>query len=1219
MNRITLITVSGLFALAMLFTGGAASAATVSGTVKNQGNFGLANVSVEWRNASDGTTNTATTAVNGTYSLSLDPATYTVKLTEPASGTISTVPNVVIDGNTTRDFVLILAEPLPPVTISGHVLREDTGLAAANLRIDMYNRTTGQWLKLNQLHTDANGDYSFVYQPPLGQIYGTVYVRAYTGTITDRGTFPAGWVWVRSNVDIVGDTTLDFMLRTVTSTGKITRCNADGSDSGLPVEGVSMRSYWGVVWGHYGYGDVSAVDGNYELTVLQGSLDHAPSPSHYRLQALANGYCVPYEDESLHVPTSQNITTDAFGSVDFQDGVYNACLSVVPLMRTKVVDENGGAIGNVEVQVYNSTTNKTVVAAGRRYTERDRDNTATYGTACFGVSEGDLRVIFNSRWLDGGNDSAGNFVGGSWGPTPHGRWLVEGFTMPSTGLDLGDQAIPTLWLRGQTVPPVANSQIVAAMRWSTNYGYQYANTDADGKYELAIIPSDKTDQPTSYLSYWILQKNPPFGTECGDTPCVPDHETLPKTDTAGYAQGADSAKTTIEWAKGAPLSGATTDWDGAPLNRIYMRFDRYDPLSLLWWYTYRYSYNANTETSGSTSYDYDLDAANGAHLFYVAPLEYRRVYVWMPSRTHSPAPYTTAPHVPLSRYLLWLNNYLLPASGATLPFAIRDNAHAIEVRVLTSLGLGLPGTRVNFDSGYQAGTTFNDTGEVDLYPYGGEDGSPIDPAVQFFHWNSYVTVTPPTATGLPGFRILETTTSAKTLTYIYPVENTNVPIMLAVDLVATSTESLTAQFVADQLVDGLYCCGLTAANLNLCISTATFSETHTLELTGLTPSTLYSCQVCGTNAAGEQGCSGIFEGTTDDVCDDVPPTQSNFAYNTSDTKINVTWATNEACLGTVIVNGDEQNPFGEDALGTTHGVVLSGLIPETEYVLSVSCTDTCGNTRTQTSAITTLETQTDPDLTPPVCTGEIADLGEDYVVFAVSCNEPARINVQCSDTVTNALLFGQVSSYSLTQSVTVTSLTPGATYQCAGIGFDPFANQAPFPLPDVTTPLTVLPMIIVAGPSASTSDVSASISWETGDAAGDSRAGSTEVRYGIRTGATCSDPSTWPTGNLVRTLALSVNHTADLNGLQPSTVYCYVARSVGVTDEVESAVLEFTTLGTPISLAITDVTVTPQPSLACLEGFVSVSLSKSAEVILQVSAELRPDGSLLNPLTAYGR
>ena len=1204
---------SGLVALTLLFTGGVALAANVSGIVKNQANLGLPGVTMEWRNEATAAITDVTTNASGNYSVVLDPATYTVKLTEPASGTVSTVPDVTITGNTTRDFVLILSDRLPPIEFHGRVLREDTGGPAVNLRIDLLNRTTNTWYQ-NQIRTDADGYYTWSYWPEVGQTYGSWYYRAYTGYMPDRGTLQAGWVLVRDYIPATGDLQLDFMIRTVTTRGIITRCNEDGTDSGVPVEGVTMRSYWGHSWGYNAYSVVDPVTGEFETTVLQGALvPTGVTGAHIQIQAQSTGYCAPFETEPLAGAPGVTIGHDAFGSTDVPDVTYTKCLPVVPLMKTRVVDVEGNPIGNVEVQVYNDSTNKWVVQGGYRYTQRDRNDPATYGSACFGVSEGNLRVWFNSRSFDGGT-TGGVYYGGTWGKTPAGRWQVNGFTMPSTGLDLGDQEIPTLFLRGQTNPPLPNVRLYALLNWSTSYGYQYANTDADGKYELAIIPTDKITlpyNPASTSTTWTLQKQPPYGADCGGTPCVIDFESLPQSDTAGYLQGATSAKTTIDWTPGVALTGTTTDWDGGPVPLMRMQFYRQENGYNWWAYCYE-------QASNSLNYDQDGDSYNGSHLCWIAPHEYRYVYTYMPSYTNF-NPRSDAPHVPLNRSITpWLQNYLISASGAVLPWDTRETAHAINIRVLTSLGLGVPGAVVNFDETYQSGKVFNNRGDADMYPYGGEAGSPVDPAVQF-NVNSWVTITPPEATGLPAFRISESTTTEKTLTYIYPVVNPNVPIILNWDIVARTEYSLTSQFVADQLVDGIMCCGLDVGALNACSSTTDLSETHTLEVDGLQPGTDYQCQVCGANASGQDGCSELFTGTTIDVCDTLAPTQANFAYNVSDTKINVTWTTNEACQGSIVVDGDPLSVVFEDKLGSSHAIVVDGLFAETEYVLSVSCTDTCGNTRTQTSAVTTLETQTDPDVIAPTCSGVVADLGETYVIFQVTCNEPSTVNVQCSDTGTFQIYIGQNNTAAITLPVSVTSLTPATTYQCGANGIDAFDNQAPFDLPDVTTPSTVLPMTITAGPLVSASDTLANVSWVTGDSGGNDRAGTTEINFAPKAGTTCSDPATWPTANKVKNLSPVVNHSVDLNGLASETTYCYQVRSVGLNSTAQSAVLEFTTLAAPVVLAIETIEVTPLPSAACEDMLVALTTSKPAEVILQVGAVLRADGGLLNPITAYGR
>jgi len=1203
--------------LTLLGGAGAAGAVTVSGKVKNQANVGLANVTLNWRDDASGDESSVQTNGSGNYSIDVPPSTYTVTLTEPVSGTVSTVPNVNITEASTRDFVLVLTDQLPAITLSGHVYREDTGGVAENVRIDIYDRDSGTNVAQNELYTDANGFYSWTYQPDIGQEYGRWRIYAYTSTMADRGDFPSGYTAVRDYYEIDSDTTLDFMIRTFKFTGKITRCDDDDvTDTGYPAQGVTIRGRMTGYGTRYGYADVDSVDGTFETNeILQSSLDPTRvGENNVQIQVQVEGYCSPHQEESLASPPGLTLPTDAYGSVDVPDVDYTKCIPVVPLLRARVVDVTGEPIGNVELQVYNEALGSYVVPSGSQYTERDRDDPTTYGRVCVGVSEGPLQVYFNSRSFDGGNDGNGVHVGGTDGVTAPGRWQLDGFTMPSTGLNLGDVEIPTLFIHADTVPPLPNVRIYASLRWSTSYGYTYADTAADGSWDVAIVPSDKVNlpyDPDVQTYWWYLTKTPPYGSDCGGVPCVEDHQVLTVAQTAGYPQGAYSTLDTIYWEPGVPMTGTVEDLDGAPADEMYFRFDRRD-IGLNWYY-YRYPFR----TGDNLSYDYDGDDTNAGYAFWMNAHEYYRVRAYNAGYT-SFNPRSDAPHVPIGRNIIWLTDFLIPASGLVLPFRTADVANPIKIRVLTNLGLGVVGAEVQFDNLNQTGTIFDYQGTADMYPYGGLEGSPADAAVMFPGVNVYVDVVPPPSTGLAPLRVLEQTGEPKTLTYVYALENTNPPNILSVDVVARTDTSFSVQFVADQLVDGRLCCDGPGGPVDECVSVATYAQSHTLELTGRTPSTTYTCQVCGSNAAGIEGCSANFPASTLASCDALAPAQSGFNYNVSDDRVYVAWTTNEACVGAVVVDGDSGNPFSETALGTGHGVEVTGLVPETEYSLTISCTDTCGNTASQTSDVTTLETHTDPDLTPPVCSGVLADVGETYAVFDITCNEPATVDVQCADSSTFQIFVGQNHTTSTSLPVNVTQLTGGHTYTCGANASDPFSNQASFPLPDVMTPASSLAMVIDVGPTAAPSDRSALISWHTADTGGAAKAGTSEVGFAPRGGATCPSPATWDPANTIKDLALTADHALTLVGLSPSTTYCYQVRSVGVEDEVESAILQFTTASAPTALSYSNVSVTLMPS-DCADADFNVTVSAAAELIVRVSNELTGSGELKNPLVAYAQ
>ncbi|MCA9517576.1 MAG: carboxypeptidase regulatory-like domain-containing protein, partial [Myxococcales bacterium] len=848
-RRLLLALLAALAFAGVALAGGDASAFTVNGKVKNQSNVGLADVGLTWRNDGTGQETTVTTNASGNYSASLVAATYTVTIVIPG-GPTSTIPSVTITGATTRDFTIILTDQLPPITLSGRAYRDDVVAGsdygvAKHLRIDIYNSDTGTYIASNSLFTDDNGDYSITWQPPIGETYGHWQIRAVTNGMTDRGTLPSGTVLVRQSVAVTDSFTLDFTIHSFTVSGTISRCGAGGSPIGAAGAGAN------VAWQYYRYQNYTGTwavdpdDGTFSALILQGSSDpNYIAAGDLRLRVAVSGYCTPYADETSPVQTSGiTIATDAHGSADYPDIVYDRCLEPVPLLKARIKDATGNPVGHVELEVFNGS-NQAIVSGNTRYTENTWSTAQTtdgdllrarYGSVCVGVVAGTTQVYFNSRTFTAVAPGLG--YGGVDGVTPAGRWQIPTFTMPAGGLDLGDITIPTLYLEGTTNPPIPGAPLYLYRQSTSGDGYAVSTTDGEGHYRFAIVPSDAAAlnyNPATVGFWYYLIKTPPFGSMCGAVPCVRAYEVLPVSDTSGYAQGATSSKTTIDWQPGAPLTGTWLDGDGNPADGLYLRFYRTEPGPVSWnayYYPDRLTTYSTGDYDGGNDYD---DAIDGQFELWVTPGDYTQIRVYSPGYT-TWNPRTDAPHAPIGRNVQWLTNFNVPLAGATLPFDVAELAFGLKIRVLTNLGLGVVGAAVAFDGVQQTGTIFTYEGRADMYPYGGQAGTPVDPA---YVWTAAsgtytVAVTPPAATGLAPLSVGEPVTVDKTATYVYVVENTNTPIILSKDVIAQTTSSLTVQFVADQLVDGELCCGPNAGAMNTCAATATMSQSHTLEVGGL--------------------------------------------------------------------------------------------------------------------------------------------------------------------------------------------------------------------------------------------------------------------------------------------------------------------------------------------------------------------------------------------------
>jgi len=140
-------------------------------------------------------------------------------------------------------------------------------------------------------------------------------------------------------------------------------------------------------------------------------------------------------------------------------------------------------------------------------------------------------------------------------------------------------------------------------------------------------------------------------------------------------------------------------------------------------------------------------------------------------------------------------------------------------------------------------------------------------------------------------------------------------------------------------------------------STATASgyvQSHTVNLTGLTPGTPYHYRVGSSDATGNgptwSGDASFTTGSSTAPVITVAPAASGV----SGTVATITWSTNEAATsqvdyGTTTAYGSSASSSG---YVTAHSVPLSSLTPETQYHYKALSTDACGNGPTESTDAT---------------------------------------------------------------------------------------------------------------------------------------------------------------------------------------------------------------------------------------------------------------------------
>jgi len=121
---------------------------------------------------------------------------------------------------------------------------------------------------------------------------------------------------------------------------------------------------------------------------------------------------------------------------------------------------------------------------------------------------------------------------------------------------------------------------------------------------------------------------------------------------------------------------------------------------------------------------------------------------------------------------------------------------------------------------------------------------------------------------------------------------------------------------------------------------------HLLTLTGLDASTIYSCSVYSSDINGNR-VSASLRGTTTDIPDTEAPVCSTEPSVTGFVdSAQISWASNE--LTTAVVNYRQINSAdwlqnGTLDLATQDSLLLTGLLPETEYEQQITLTDVAGN------------------------------------------------------------------------------------------------------------------------------------------------------------------------------------------------------------------------------------------------------------------------------------
>jgi phosphodiesterase/alkaline phosphatase D-like protein len=308
---------------------------------------------------------------------------------------------------------------------------------------------------------------------------------------------------------------------------------------------------------------------------------------------------------------------------------------------------------------------------------------------------------------------------------------------------------------------------------------------------------------------------------------------------------------------------------------------------------------------------------------------------------------------------------------------------------------------------------------------------------------------------------------------------------------------------------------------------------HSVQLSGLSPSSVYHFRVRSSDAAGNLAASSDYTFETITAVDVAPPVISAVSSSgISSTSATISWLTDEASdtqveYGTSVGYGASTTLI--TALITSHSAFLGSLSASTVYHCRVKSRDAAGNLAVSGDFI--FATGAAPDITPPVISNVFAsDVSGGGATISWTTDEASDSQVEYGTTTAYGASSALKTALLTSHGVSLTGLSATTLYHYRVKSRDAAGNLATsndFAFTTTTPPDTTPPAISGISSSGVTSSV-ANISWATNEAS------DSQVDYGISSAYELSS---------ALNISLVTSHAVLLSGLSPSTVYHYRVKS----------------------------------------------------------------------------
>jgi hypothetical protein len=533
-------------------------------------------------------------------------------------------------------------------------------------------------------------------------------------------------------------------------------------------------------------------------------------------------------------------------------------------------------------------------------------------------------------------------------------------------------------VRGYGGNPVSNASIqVYTSQWQW---IASATTDSNGAYTVAASPGTVNVQAF------------------GGWPASPH---TPQDWSASRSGIAVSGATVVDFTLAVSrVDGLVTDSNGAPVPNVSVEGRG----SLSDGNTF---YNANNSVNSDAAGRYSMLLLRGNGSFTVRP----------PSQSgFSPAQLNTSLHGDLTQRIVLQRPDLSPPQITAGPFVVHLSDTSVSISWTTN----------------EASTSLVKYGLASLAQTASVPGLTTNHTVTLLNLNpvsiySYQVGSVDEAGNGPTYSGVGTFTTQAPPGDITPPVITSGPTVVFVD-----QTSAIVQWTTDEPANSVLEFGVSEA-LGTIVASApgVFTQTHSLTLTGLSPSTTYYARVTTSDPDDNSTTGSVFRLTTLDVPDTSAPviTSGPAIESVTDTAVVVVWQTDEPATSGVSFNdGVTFDVISDSTLTRSHRMTLSGLMAATLYNITVASIDAVGNGPTLGGPMVETTAPT-PDTVPPVISNvQVLEISTHSAVVSWTTNELSTTTVHYG-TISGALDNSRTDlTPALEHSMTLTGLRDAMRY-----------------------------------------------------------------------------------------------------------------------------------------------------------------------------------------------